>query len=161
MTGVQSIDELNEQLRAHAKGMYTYEAATEVLIRSGWTARTSFQNDVLEPPDDESPRFWINWDALGEILDPDSMRYSQIRAASGGELRLLRLAHSMAAGDLSNDVPGLDRANIAIVLAAIAHLGGSHEHSDIVADPEGQYEVNGERASIRRLGPLYPWPDET
>jgi len=160
MTGAQSIDELNEQLRQHAKGMYTYEAGTELLIRSGWTARTSFQNDVLEPFDDQSG-WWINWEALGEILEPESMRASQILAASGGELRMLRLAHSMAAGPLNDDVPGLDRANIAIVLAAIAHLGGTHEHSDIVPDPDGKYLVNGEPASIKRLGSLYPWPDES
>ena len=164
MTEAQHVlDRIHEDLRANARGMYTYEAATELLIRSGWTRWQAFQDDVLAV--DDHGRWWTDWEALGEILDPDSVRYSGILAASGGELRMLRLAHSMATGDLSDDVPGLDRANVALILAAIAHLGGTHEHSEMVMDPDGTHvqtssDGSTTRISIKRLGSLFPWPDE-
>ena len=72
-------------------------------------------------------RPWLDWEALGRILDGE--RGSNILAASGGELRVLRLAHSLVAGELGATIPSLDRDAMALVLAALAHANGSHEHS--------------------------------
>jgi len=52
-------------------------------------------------------------------------------ALSGGETRLLRIAASLLGGppvDLSRNLAGLDREHLQLVLDAIAHAGGSHEH---------------------------------
>ena len=87
-----------------------------------------------------------------------------LAALSGGEARLLRIAASLLGGDpvlLYEAVPGLDREHVQLVLAAIAHANGSHEHSGPpMPDPDGRYRTSdGTRMSFARLGSLYPWPD--
>lgn len=54
---------------------------------------------------------------------------------------------------LGDVLPGLDRKNLDLVLAAVAHAGGSHEHSDFITNADGT-------GSFARLPSLYPWPDE-
>lgn len=76
-------------------------------------------------------------------------------AWSGGELRIVRIAASLLGGpadDLSEEIPGIDRQNAALVLAAIAHANGSHEHGAITFDADGAPH----RAP--NPGSLYPWP---
>ncbi len=89
--------------------VYTEEAAVELLIRSRWTRRAAFIDDVLAGHSDPGGRPWVDWEALGQILDGG--RDNAILAASGGELRL---AHSVAAGELGVAVPGLDSHAIAL-----------------------------------------------
>ncbi len=101
----------------------------------------------------------MDWETLGQILYGG--RDSAILAASGGELRLLRLAHSVAAGELGAVVPGLDRDAMALVLAALAHANGSHEHSGpSIQDSAGQVvdQGGGLRLSFALLPSLHPWP---
>lgn len=77
-------------------------------------------------------------------------------AWSGGERRLVRIAASLLGGpavDLSEDVPGLDRQAAALVLAAIAHANGSHEHSEF------QFNEDGTPRGFSRVPTLYPWPE--
>lgn len=45
---------------------------------------------------------------------------------------------------------GLDRDNLNLVLA-VAHAGGSHEHSDMRVNDHGT-------ATLNRLASLHPWP---
>lgn len=131
---------LDDQLRAWAKGMYPCEAATELLIRTGW-ARPGL------PWVKRDNRPWIDFDAI-----PDA-----IGAYSGGEQRILRIAASIGGDEstviLGDDVSGLDREHLDLVLAAIAHAGGSHEHSrfDIGED---------DQVRIRRFDTLHRWPNE-
>lgn len=121
-------------LREWARGMYTSEAATELLLRA--------LNGHYAVPglpwvkDRDNDGYWIDFDAI-----PDN-----IGAYSGGEQRVLRIAASLGGGvpvDLGENVSGLDRAHIDLVLAAISHASGAHEHSHF-----------GDR-----LVPLHPWPD--
>jgi len=126
--------------------MYTIEAATELLIRTGWI-RPDVPWLELDPRDAERP--WIDFEAI-----PDD-----IGAYSGGEQRVLRLAASIASDDvmvnLSDAVSGLDRHVLDLVLAALAHAGGSHEHGGVV------YDDDGKPVGTRRYESLYPWPEET
>lgn len=55
---------------------------------------------------------------------------------------------------LYEDLPGLGRNNLVLVLAAIAHANGSHEDSDIALDDDGRPR------GFTRLDSAYPWPAE-
>lgn len=57
--------------------------------------------------------------------------------------------------DLGDVIPGLDRGVLARVLAAVAHAGGSHEHSGF------EFTEDGTPTSIVRLARLYDWPQGT
>jgi hypothetical protein len=129
-------------LRRWAAGSYAYEAAVELLIRAfnGRFARPGWP--------------WIP-DTSGELswLDADQITPGTTGALSGGERRLLAVVAALAGGqpaDLS-DVAGLDRDLLDLVLAAIAHAGGSHQHSDIRPSRDGRHEY-------ARLPSLHPWP---
>lgn len=141
-------------LRAWARGSLPLEAATELLIRAqrGRWARTD-QMWVRVEPDGQ---VWIDF---AELVD-------QVAAGgpwSGGERRLLAVAASIGADDglLNDAVPGLDRGALGLVLAAVAHAGGSHEHTPLPilwredADGEARPYMNPDRTPV---GPLYPWP---
>jgi energy-coupling factor transporter ATP-binding protein EcfA2 len=81
----------------------------------------------------------------------------QIAHLSGGEQRLLRIVASLAGGapvSLADNVPGLDREVTDLVLAAIAHANGSHEHPNIHIDHARGVAVLG-----GRLPSLHPWPE--
>ena len=54
--------------------------------------------------------------------------------------------------DLGDTIAVLDRQNLDAVLAAIAHAGGSHQHSEIALGG------NGGTADIVTLPSLHPWP---
>lgn len=155
------IDVTDEGLRAWAQGVYPQEAAVELLIRTGWTQRHAFLTDVVTDGD-SGP--WVDWDRLGQILEGggegDANRVSGILAASGGELRVLRLAHSIAVGDLGTLLPGLDRTTADLVLAAMVHANGSHEHSGgLEPNPCGRLaDEAGNRFSFGQLSSLHPWP---
>ena len=153
------VDDVDDALREWARGVYTEEAAVELLIRSGWTLRSSFLHDVVVGYREPGTHPWVDWETLGQILTGD--RDSGILAASGGELRVLRIAHSLASGELGALVPGLDRDAAAMVLAAVAHANGSHEHSGApTPDPTGRFveQGTGKRFSFALLPSLHPWP---
>lgn len=141
-----------DDLRAWAKGMYTIEAATELLIRgfggkfaapgNPWVYTSS------EPQGTGQVSAWIDFEAIPE----------EAGVLSGGERRFLLLAASLAEdvpvvlGDL---VPGLDRSNLELVLAAIAHAGGSHQHSNIKSSDDGSMVLGK-----GYLDSLHPWPQD-
>lgn len=155
-------EDLHAQLRANAKGMYPLEAATEFLIRSDvWLRRGDFLQACVQAwgPTEAEPHLksgaCILWGVVGEALvametvDEDCPAW--LGVCSGGERRLILIAHDIAVGPMS-EVAGLDRRLQELVLAAVAHAGGSHEHHP-------PFKV-GEQAADRReyLGSLYPWP---
>lgn len=136
-----------EELRDWARGSYPLVAATELLLRAF--------NGVFAKPgnpwiiqEEGYANVWINFEAI-----PDNLG-----GTSGGESRVLMLAASLAdvgvEVNLGDYLPGLDRKILNLVLAAVAHAGGSHEHSDFSVNADGT-------ASFEKLPSLYPWPDES
>lgn len=75
---------------------------------------------------------------------------------------MLRIAAALLGGqpvNLYEDIPGLDRDHLDLVLAAIAHAGGSHQHSDLMPDPNGKMVTSsGDRMAFHTLGTLHAWP---
>lgn len=129
---------VTESLRRWARGVYPIEAAVELLIRAhgGRFAREGWP--WIEPRED---RFVL----VAEQITEDS-----IGVLSGGERRILRVVASLAGGcptNLYEDVAGLDRGSLDLVLAAIAHAGGSHED-----------RATGSPTEL--AGSLHPWPQE-
>jgi hypothetical protein len=77
---------------------------------------------------------------------------------SGGEQRHLRIAASIGSDEanpvrLGDALSGLDRPTLRLVLAAVAHAGGSHQHSSLVIDRNG-------RATITKQPSLFMWDSE-
>ncbi|GGU37490.1 hypothetical protein [Nocardioides albus] len=135
--------EIADLLRSWASGMYTYEAAAELLIRFN-------HGRLLAGPwvewDDGCRRYWFNTDLV---------RHSAY--LSSGECRVLMIAAAISSDtstvSLSDAVPGLDRDALALVLAAIAYAGGSHDHS------EWTFDDDGKPLGHQRLSSLFPWPE--
>lgn len=138
-------------LRVWARGMYPTEAAVELLVRA-FGGRFA-----------EAGRPWVKFtdqDQLDAYIDPEVLLDEGVDLLdkgvdgpySGSERRVLAVVASLLGGepvDLSDVMSGLDRANVALVLAALAHANGSHEHS--MWRPGGR---------STRLPSLYPWPTE-
>lgn len=164
-----STDELEDALWRSARGLYPAEAAVLLLARAldgTWLRRLDGAG-------------LIEWDEPDQD-DPRGPRYARIRwgeaadhpfGASGGETRVLRLACSLAGAapiSLGDAVTGLDRTNLALVLAAIAHANGSHEHKDTswltgaltAAAPGAPVAVTPPGLDAPYLPPVFPWPGE-
>ena len=137
-----------EQLREWARGSYPLVAATELLLRA-FGGRFARLGNPWVIKDAEYGNVWIDFERVPDHVD----------GLSGGERRLLMLAASLAGVgvtvDLGDILPGLDRRVLNLVLAAVAHAGGSHEHSDIVEHPDGTVTLG----SRGYLPSLYPWPE--
>ncbi|MBX3196449.1 MAG: hypothetical protein KF727_15295 [Microbacteriaceae bacterium] len=141
--------DIEDAVRAWANGIYPTEAGVELLIRHG---KAIYEGapwiDELEPIGGDRPRM--------AAIDVDVL-LEHTGGWSGGERRIVRIAASLL-GDhpvsLYEDLPGLDRRGLLLVLAAIAHASGSHEHSDVVLDDDGRPR------GFRRLDSAYPWPAE-
>jgi|GEM_PF-5391216 len=75
-------------------------------------------------------------------------------ALSGGEQRLLRIAASIGSDDatinLGDCLTGLDRPTLHLVLAAVAHAAGGHEHREVTRHPDGTITVS-------TPGSPHPW----
>lgn len=81
---------------------------------------------------------------------------------SSGERRLLMIAASIG-GDtpinLADVISGLDRRVLDLVLAAISHLAGSHEHSEYMPTIQADGSRTIDPASPRLdLDAIHPWP---
>jgi hypothetical protein len=142
---VESPTDINDQLRKWARGLYTTEAATELLIRAHNGTFASIEKPWIKPDDHG---YWIDFPAINEHLG----------ALSGGEQRLLRIAASIGSDEatpvnLGGVLSGLDRPTLRLVLAAVAHAGGSHQHSSLVIDRDGH-------ATITKEPSLFVWDGE-
>lgn len=136
-----------EGLRAWVKGSYPLEAAVELLVR-GFAGRFARPGNLwIEDPDSDRP--WLNAAAMTD---------DEMGALSGGEQRFLRLTRSLAGGEpvnLNDDIVGLDRELVQLVLAAIAHAAGSHQHGG-----EIQFDQDGRPIGFGKTpGSLYSWPE--
>ncbi|MCZ2825399.1 MULTISPECIES: hypothetical protein [unclassified Modestobacter] len=137
--------DLESALLRAAVGDYAAEAAVLLLADSGhWLPRLQVAGLIAIALDadaaDGGPWAAVQWADLDDALR------SGVIGGSGGQLRLLRAAASLAEGqplDLADLTAGLDRAELVLLLAALSHAAGSHEHDD------------GDGASV---GPVVPWP---
>ncbi|MFC7622461.1 ABC transporter ATP-binding protein [Microlunatus sp. GCM10028923] len=131
------------RLREWARGLYTTEAAAELLIRA-------MSGRLMNGP-------WIGCEDDGTVW----FDTSQVREAgylSGGERRLLDLAASLSADrpvHLGDTLTGLDRSTVVLVLAAMAHAAGTHEHSRMTTEA-----TTGRPTGFEQLTSLYPWPTD-
>ena len=132
---------ITEDVRAWARGIWPSEAGVELLIRSGHVVY------------DGAP--WII--RRGDLASIDTaVLLEASQPWSGSERKLVRIAASLLGGpavDLSEDISGIDRESVALVLAVIAHATGSHEDSGIEIGPD-------ETLAFSHLPSLFPWPDD-
>ena len=145
----QAIDldllDLESALLRAAVGDYALEAAVLLLANSGhWLPQLQAAGLVAIALDgdaaDGGPWAAVHWGELERAL-----RSGTISGSSGQE-RLLRAAAGLADGqpvDLADLTAGIDRAELGLLLAAVAHAAGSHEHRE----PGGAL-----------LGSVVPWP---
>lgn len=141
MGGMQP-EESAARLHDWARGSLPMMAGVELLHRAfrGRYASTSCPWVVTGP----DGRVWI---------DADSLR-AGTGALSGGERRVLTMVAGLideAPVDVVDVVAGLDRANLHLVLAALAHAAGSHEHTEVDGGIDGG-------ARVTKPGPVVAWP---
>jgi hypothetical protein len=134
--------EVAARLREWARGSLPMGAGVELLLRAfdGRFADPSCRW-VITGPDGLA---WVDVDALN----------AGTGVLSGGERRVLAMVAALigeSTVDVVDIVTGLDRAHLSLVLAALAHAAGSHEHTDVVIDPDGV-------ARPSRPGALLRWP---
>jgi len=146
--------DLESALLRAAVGDYGAEAAVLLLAGAGhWLPQLQAAELVglVDVEDPAGPWAQIAWPDLDAAL-----RAGRI-VGSGGQLRLLRAAASLADGqpvDLGDIAAGLDRPGLVLLLAAIAHAGGSHDHH---MSPAGE-AVAAVIHVGERLPPLATWP---
>ena len=133
-------------LRSWAAGSLPLTAAVELLTRcfDGRFAAAS------QPWIRVEPNSWT-W------LDDQDLAAS-LGSLSGGERRVLTVVAALADStgtrriDLTDVVTGIDRENLDLVLAALAHAAGFHEHAGLeVSEPT-------RTARLVRLPSLRAWP---
>ncbi|MFQ1003373.1 hypothetical protein [Modestobacter sp. SSW1-42] len=146
--------DLESALLRAAVGDYAAEAAVLLLADSGhWLPQLQAAGLVSIALDgdavDGGPWAAVQWSDLD-----DALRSGRI-GGSGGQRRLLRAAAGLAEGqpvDLADLTAGLDRNELTLLLAALAHAAGSHEHHDVVRDGDGLSHDGA------LLGPVVAWP---
>jgi hypothetical protein len=146
--------DLESALLRAAVGDYALEAAVLLLADSGyWVPRLQAAGLVAIALDGDAagggPWAAVQWGDLDRALR------AGVITGSPGQLRLLRAAASLADGqpiDLADLTAGVDRQELILLLAALAHAAGSHEHHDVVRDEDGA-PLAGSLA-----GPVVAWP---
>lgn len=118
--------DLETALLRAAVGDYSAEAAVLLLANAGhWLPQLQAAGLVCLLDDVDGEGLWaqVAWPEVDAALRAGTI------AGNGSQLRLLRAAASLADGqpvDLGDLAAGLDRAALTLVLAAVAHAGGSH-----------------------------------
>jgi len=111
-------------VRAGAAGLYSLEAACELVIGTGWLHRDDFARFVstgTSLTDGVTELAHIDWQSV------ISNRDAGLLPCGSGENRILRMAASIAAGipvDLNDVLCGLDQASITLVVRAVRHANG-------------------------------------
>jgi hypothetical protein len=145
------LDEVEVALLRAAVGDYAAEAAVLLLANDGyWLARLRAGGLITVEAEPVGGRLWarIEWVELDAGLAAGRL--------TGGreELAVLRVAASLADGrpvDLADVAIALDRRRLGLVLAALAHAAGSHDH-------RAPAPVGPGPDADERLGPLIAWP---
>jgi 8-oxo-dGTP diphosphatase len=111
-------------LRAHARGLPTVEAATQLLINhTTWLHRRDFRDHFLhlDTSPGQTETADIDWPAAITALNTGEL------PCSGGEARVLRVAASLASGipvNLRDALTGLDNRSADLVSQAVLHVSG-------------------------------------
>ena len=130
-------------LRTWSKGDFVQEAGVELLIRA-FDGRFAERGWPWVRPCRRPGWFWIDTEAITQ----------RSGCLSGGERRVLSVVASLIGRDpirnLGDIVTGVDRRHLHLILAALAHAGGSHEHVDLV--------WHGDELTFGPLPALVPWP---
>jgi len=115
---------LANAVRAGAAGLYSLEAACDLVIGAGWLHRDDFTRFIgtgTSITDGITELAHIDWQAV------ISSRDAGLLPCGSGENRILRLAASIAAGipvDLNDALSGLDEASISLIVRAVRHANG-------------------------------------
>ena len=150
------LDDVESALLRAAVGDYTAEAAILLLANFGhWLPQLRAVDLISVEADPATGDRWaqIQWEELQPALAEGRI------FGSSGEVRVLRAAASLVDGqpaDLGDMASGLDRRGLTLLLAAIAHAGGSHEHREETFDPDRGITHLGDK-----VPPLMPWPPRT
>ena len=110
-------------LRAHAQGLYSLEAAAELLIAQSWLHRADFTSQFVHlhrGPTGVPPMATVDWPAAITALRTSL-------PCSGGEQRMLTITASLAGGipvDLRDTLTGIDDHNVQLLITAIRHASG-------------------------------------
>ncbi len=144
-------DEVEVALLRAAVGDYAAEAAVLLLANDGyWPARLRTAGLITVEAEPVGGQLWarIEWAELDAAL-------ADGRLPGGREgLAVLRVAVSLADGrpvDLADVAVALDRRTLGLVLAALAHAAGSHDHRAPAPAGHGP-------DTDARLGALFAWP---
>ena len=166
--GPLSEAEASAGLLAAAHGSYPDEAAVRLLIVHGaWLRRGDFREQFVTPDQNQAGTARIDW--------PRAVRETAEWVVVPADRAILTIAASLAgypnpesaAADRWTPIPlrweltNLDRRDTALVLAAISHATGAHDHVEHLAEdlPNGQAAVTNTSPRIN-LGPLFDWPTE-
>src|SRR4051812_46621170 len=123
------LDEVEVALLRAAVGDYAAEAAVLLLANDGyWPARLRAAGMITVEAEPVGGQLWarIEWAELDAVLVD-----GRLPGSRGEELAVLRVAVSLADGrpvDLADVAVALDRRTLGLVLAALAHAAGSHDH---------------------------------
>jgi hypothetical protein len=147
------LEDVESALLRAAIGDYALEAAVLLLANSGyWLPRLQAAGLIaiaLDADADGAPWAAVQWADVDAALRSGAIR------AEGGQLQLLRAAAGLADGqpvDLADLTAGVDRRELCLLLAAISHAAGSHEHADVLHADGGAPDAR------LLLGPVVPWP---
>ena len=115
-------------MRAQATGVYSTEAAVELLIdNERWLHHDHFIDQFIEIDVgmiSGTPVAFVDWHGVLSALDAGEI------ACSDTEAQMLRIAASLAEGtpvDLREALRGLDEMNIDIVARSVMHAGGNRD----------------------------------
>lgn len=125
MTSTHPADSgLPDAIRAGAAGLYSLEAACDLVIGTGWLHRddfSSFVSTVTSITGGVTELACIDWEAVIASRD------AGLLPCGSAENRILRMAASIAAGipvDLNEALCGLDPESISLVVRAVRHVNG-------------------------------------
>jgi hypothetical protein len=121
-------DDLAAALRAWAKGLFSAEAAVELLIgHASWLYREDFLEIAVEFGQGISGGVVmaaVDFEAAARALEAGAL------LCSGGDGRVLRIAASIGGGvpvDLREAVTGLDENNAVLAAAAVLRAAGHRD----------------------------------
>lgn len=107
-------------VRTGAAGLYSLEAACDLVIRAGWVRRDNFARSVSMATSitgGATQLARIDWQNV------ISSRNAGFLPCSSGKNRILQLAASIAAG-INDALCGPGQASIALVVRAVRHANG-------------------------------------
>jgi hypothetical protein len=158
--------ELAVGLRAGAAGSYAAEAAVELLIQHGtWLQRPDFVLECLDV-DDAGDFVGVSWALVAQHVNavdaqPSERAVALIAAQLGGYPEPEEPPVDIASmPPLAWLLASLSRGDVDLVLAAISHAAGTHDHVEHIGEPgaAGEWPITATSPRLR-LGSLHPWPD--